>query len=111
MFDFCVYCLRTFYSRLLFVIFPDKLKRLKQEQMEIAEDIKKFIHEYKNDIDPGMEKVVFTDENVKENKDISRDDISYLEKRNTERKIKPKLLMELDLISQISNQNSKKESA
>ena len=103
MFDYCVFCLRTFYSRLLFLIFPQKLKRLKQERVEIAEDIKTFIDQYKKDVDPGLEQYVFTDENIKENKDLSKDDINYLEKRNTERKTKPKLLLELDLIDKISN--------
>ena len=108
MFDYCVFCLRTFYSRLLFVIFPDKLKRLKEERMEISVDVKNFIDDHKNDVDPGLEKFVFTDENKSGNRDISKDDIGYLEKRNNERPTKPTLLKELDLISRIST--ARKES-
>lgn len=94
MFDYVIFCLRTFYSRLLFFIFPQKLSRLKEERNKISEDIKMFIDKFAVEVDPNYYKT--TEES--ELADITKDDISYLETRFQRRQTKSELLEELKLI-------------
>lgn len=93
MFDYVIFCLRTFWSRALFLIFPQKLNRLKQEREELAKVIKQFVDKYANEVDPEYQ----NDSQQSENNlvDVSKDDIRYLERRFSIRPTKPDLKEEL----------------
>jgi len=109
MFDYVMFCIRTFYSRTLFIIFPSKLKRLKQERQELGIEIKRFIDKYTSQVDPEYDKLSHIEEEDLKYKDEEEEnkerDLKFLEKRNTLRKIKTDLLKELEFIQNFSNSN------
>lgn len=100
-YDYVTFCLTTCYSRLLFVIFPSKLNRLKQERMELGIEIKKFVD--KHQVDPEYERLQST-----ENIDISKDDLSYLEGRYLIRRRSSRLEVfhEIDNIDALDTKSS-----
>jgi hypothetical protein len=121
MFDYVIFCLRTCWSRTLFLIFPQKLKRLKQERVELAEEIKSFIDKHVSDVDP--ENYLTKEEEIEKEKEQQRleqknserklnnekidnpnsDDLVYLEKRYKNIATSKTLLEELKCIESLSN--------
>lgn len=85
-YDYIIFCLNTCYSRILFIIFPSKLTRLKQERLNLGIELKKFID--KHQVDPEYEKL-----RSHESDDITKDDLSYLENRYLSRRRSSRLDM------------------
>lgn len=127
MFDYVIFCLRTCWSRTLFLIFPQKLHRLKQERIELGEEIKKFIDKYVSEVDPDY--YYSKEEEIEKEKELQRleqlnkesnsqeanelnrdknkkvhnsDDLVYLEQRYKNQATSKTLLAELKCIESLS---------
>lgn len=69
MFDYVIFCLRTCWARTLFLIFPQKLQRLKQERKELAAELKLIINkyvDYEGCTSINTNKIDNNDDNIKE---------------------------------------------
>lgn len=73
-YDYIIFCLRTCYSRSLFFLFPNKLKRLKEEREEIGKEMREIIDRNKDDVSP--EYMELMGNNMV---DVAKDDLRYLE--------------------------------
>ncbi len=52
MYDYVIFCMKTFYARLIFFIFPGKLGRLKNERNILGQEIKSIIDKCMDKIEP-----------------------------------------------------------
>jgi hypothetical protein len=98
-YDFIIFCLRRFYSRSIFYIFTDKLKRLKAERAEIVIIMKTLINKYIHDIDPDYDSSRIIKNDLV---DSSKDDLKYLEGRFQKRRTSVEMIREIERLE--SNQ-------
>lgn len=57
MYDYVIFCIKTFYARMIFFIFPEKLGRLKEERKILGEEIKSIIDKCMDKIEPKEEDI------------------------------------------------------
>lgn len=104
-YDYFLSASRTFYSRTLFFMFPDKLNRLKSERNEIANLIKEAIKKHIHEIDPvaAKNRIIIDEDSSNEHQQIAADSVQFLNRRFSERKERkgtnPELLKEIEIIS------------
>lgn len=109
-FDYIAFSLRTVYSRSVFFIFPDKLKKLKDQRNALGDKIRGLVDKFIGKVDKEYEShriVESSNKDIKDDNksvassDIPRDNFEYLERRASIRKTKRLLISELNMLAQL----------